>query len=245
MSAASARREQAEGAIARELAAIAEEHGGALPTGYANRVYRSLQAAGVGIRRQDALKLIGEYAEYLQIPGRVSRAQPERFAPSRSAIARASKREAALDVVARMRRDGLSLTAAVREHNRERPDQAISADAVKRSVPRAIEQRGRSWRPTAFDRYARTTDAITTHGIRRVTVRDSRTASLIGRHAAAVRAYVAGDADEGVLRPFRGKRFRAGKITHVLETDPAVLERLAQGGELDELEIGSSQDLVA
>ncbi len=76
-----------------------------------------------------------------------------------------------------------------------------------------------------------------------MTVRDSRTASLIARHAAAVHAYLGGTADESVLRPYRGKSFRAGKQTHVLETDPEQLARLALGGEFDDLIIGSGQEM--
>ncbi|MDP9354989.1 MAG: hypothetical protein M3R02_06840 [Chloroflexota bacterium] len=238
------RRSRAEEVIARELARLAEANGGTLPRGSANRVYEALRAEGVGIRRQDVLRLVGEYADFLRIPGAASRPAPERFAPARSEAAKAAKRAAALDVVALMRRDNLSLAEAVRRHNRERPDARVSADSVKRAVPRSLEKRGGAWRPTAHDRYARSSDAITTRGVVRVTVRDSRTASLIARHHNAVDAFLRGDADVSVLRPFRGKRFRAGKQTYVLETDPATLERLALGGEFDDLVIGSAQEVT-
>lgn len=229
----------------RDLAALAEGNAGTLPRGYANTIYQTLREEGIGIRRQDALRLIREYAEYLEVPGRTAQRMPERFAPARSASAQALKREAALDVVALMRREGLSLTQAVRQHNREKPDQRVSADSVKRVVPGALRKRGTRWQPTWYDRYARTTDAITTQGIVRVTVRDSRTASLIARHATAVHTYRDGKADASVLHPFRHKSFRAGKRTYVLETDPERLKELAMGGELDELTIGSGQELAA
>ncbi len=240
---ATARRGRAEGVIARELALLAEANAGQLPRGYANRVTATLRAEGVGIRRQDALRLIGEYAEFLQLPGTAVQRMPERFAPAKSATAQALKRGAALNVVALMRREGLSLGAAVRQHNQERPETRISATAVKRLVPRALEKQGSRWRASRYDRYARSTDVITTRGVAKVTVRDSRTAWLIARHAATVRLYLDGQADASVLRPFRGKSFRTGKRIYVLETDPDTLKELALGGEFDDLVIGSGQEL--
>ncbi len=238
------RREIAEGVIARELARLAQTNAGTLPRGYANRVVEALRAENVGIRRQDALRLVGEYADFLQTPGKVSQRSPERFAPARSTAAQAAKREAALDVVALMRREGLSLTQAVRHHNREWPDAKVSPASVRRLVPRALEKRGATWQPTRYDRYARTTDALTTEGKVKVTVRDSRTGSLISRHGNAVKAYLRGRADESVLRSYRGKRFRAGKRTYVLETEPDILMRWGLGGVFDDLVIGSGQEVT-
>ncbi len=238
------RREVAEKVIPRELARLAETNAGTLPRGYANRVVETLRAEGVGIRRQDALRLVDEYADFLQTPGKATQRAPERFAPAKSAAAKAAKREAALDVVALMRREGLSLTQAVRRHNRKWPDARVSPASVTRFVPRALEKRGATWQPTRYDRYARTTDALTTEGVVKVTVRDSRTASLISRHGNAVKAYVGGRADESVLRPYQGKRFRAGKRAYVLETDPDTLMRWGLGGVFDDLVIGSGQEVT-
>jgi len=237
------RRDQAEAVIARELSALAEGNAGALPQGYANRVAGALREEGVGIRRQDALRLIREYADFLQLPGVTIQPQPERFAPARAAGDRALKQAGSLDVVARMRRERLSLAQAVRDHNRERPEARVSVASVKRLVPRALEKRGTRWQATAYDRYARSTDVITTRGVIRVTIRDSRTASLIARHHQAVGLYLEGKADASVLRPFRGKHFRVKKHAYVLETDPEALEQLGLGGELDDLVIGSGQEM--
>ncbi len=239
------RREVAEKVILRELARLAETNAGTLPRGYANRIVEMLRAEGVGIRRQDALRLVGEYADFLQTPGKVAQRAPERFAPARSAAAKAAKRQAALDVVALMRREGLSLTQAVRRHNRKWPDAKVSPASVTRLVPRALEKRGATWQPTRYDRYARTTDALTTEGVKPVTVRDSRTASLITRHHVVVRAYLENRADASVLRPFRGKHFRAGKRTYVLETDLDALHRIGLGEDLENLIIGSGQEIAA
>lgn len=244
-SSTSGRRDRAEGVIARELASLAGANAGTLPRGYANQITQTLRNEGVGIRRQDALRLIGEYAGYLQLPGTAAQRMPERYAPARSAAAQATKREGALNVVALMRRDGLSLAQAVRKHNRERPDARVSGRSVTQLVPNALDKRGARWQPTRHDRYARRTDALTTEGVVRVSIRDSRTASLIGRHAAAVRLYLEGKAGEEALRPFRGKRFRSGGHTYVLETDPAILKRWGLGGEYDDLIIGSGQEIAA
>jgi hypothetical protein len=239
-----ARRDRAEAVIARELTSLAEGNGGTLPRGYANRVTETLRTEGVGIRRQDALRLIGEYADYLQLPGTVAKRRPERFAPAKFATAQVVKREAALDVVALMRREGYSLRQAVRHHNRTRPDARVSESSVRRLVPNALEKHGNRWKATRYDRYARSTDAITNQGVIRVTIHDSRTASLIGRHAAAVRAYLEGRADVSVLRPFQGKSFRTRKRAYVLETNPDVLDLWAMGGEFDDLIIGSGQEIA-
>lgn len=237
------RRGQAEAVIARELSALAEGNAGSLPRGYANRVAATLRAEGIGIRRQDALRLIREYADFLQLPGVTTQAQPERFIPARAAGDKALKRAGALDVVSRMRREGLSLSQAVRDHNRERPEVRVSVATVKRLVPRALEKRSTRWQATAYDRYARATDVITTRGVLRVTIYDSRTASLIARHHQAVRAYLEGTADASILRPFQGKHFRVNKRAYVLETNPETLEQLGLGGELDDLVIGSGQEM--
>jgi hypothetical protein len=48
-----------------------------------------------------------------------------------------------------------------------------------------------------------------------------------------------------VLYRFRGKSFRVNKHAYVLETDLDALERLAMGGEFDDLVIGSGQEIAA
>jgi hypothetical protein len=234
-------RAEAEGIVASELARLAEANGGALPRGAATRVYEALRAAGVGMRKKDALALVRDYGEYLELPGRVTRPSPERYATTRSRAGFDLKRGAALDVVARMRRDGLSLPQAVRAHNAERPDSPVSEHSVRRHAPGAIEKRNGRWKATPYDRYARSTDAITTRGVQRVTVRDSRTASLIARHWNAVDAFLAGRSGESALWPFKGKGFTVSKLFYALETDPERLMVLAEGGAFDDLVIGSGQ----
>lgn len=237
----SAARADVDGLVAGELARLAEANGGTLPRGAATRVYEALRAAGAGIRKTDALALVRDYGEYLELPGRVTRTAPERYVTTRSQAGAALKREGALDVVARMRREGLSLPEAVRRHNAERPATPVSAASVRRHVPNALEKRNGRWQATTYDRYERTTDAITTEGVKRVTLRDSRSTSLVNSHWNAVDAYLAGRSGESALRPFKGKGFTVNKRFYALETDPDKLVRLQEGGAFDDLVIGSGQ----
>jgi hypothetical protein len=72
---------------------------------------------------------------------------------------------------------------------------------------------------------------LTPTGPEVVTVRDSRTASLIAEHANAVAAYIE-RGDEGPLRRLRRRSIQLRGQPVVLSTDPVRLDRLAAGGEL-------------
>lgn len=236
------RQEKADQIIARELSSLATNNDGTLPRGYANRIAQTLKDEGVGMRRTNALKSIREWAEYLQTPGVVTRSDPEQYITQRAHYGRPLKQQAALSVVAMMRRDRQSLASAVRHHNRENPQNRISAKTVQKLVPNALEKHGRHWKATRYDRYARLTDVITTNGVLTLTIRDSRTSSLIARHHAAVRAFLSGEADESILDRFYGKYFRVDKREYTLQTDPEKLVQMGLGGELDDLIIGSGQE---
>ncbi len=134
-------------------------------------------------------------------------------------------RERALATLALMRREKLSLTAAAKaEHTRPR--------TVQRYVGSALRQKraGERYRPTTHDRIPRALQIVTPRGTRPVTVRNSRTASLIGQYMNAVRMYVNGDSS--ALARFRGKSFQAGGKTYRFVTNPANLDRLADAGDL-------------
>ena len=73
--------------------------------------------------------------------------------------------------------------------------------------------------------------ALTASGPREVTIRDSRTASLIAQHTNAVRTYLE-TGDERPLRKLRRKRIQVAGEEIELEIDPVRLDRLAAGGEL-------------
>lgn len=132
-------------------------------------------------------------------------------------------RERALDALARTRR-GLSLSAAAR---------AAGTDprTVRRHVGSALHRDGRRYRPTPFDRLPREMTVLTPRGPEAVTVRDSRTASLLAEHANAVATYIE-TGDESRLGRLRRRTVRIRGQPVVLETDPVRLDRLAAGGEL-------------
>jgi hypothetical protein len=82
-----------------------------------------------------------------------------------------------------------------------------------------------------FDRIPRIMRHMTVRGVVDVTVRSSRIASRIASHAAAVKRFLL-SGDVAVLWPFEGKTFRVGRHVYVFLTDPTVLERLANAGEV-------------
>lgn len=135
-----------------------------------------------------------------------------------------SPRERALDVLAVTRRDGLSLRAA---SDLARTDPRT----VRRYAGQALRKQGGRWRPTPYDRIPREMTAVTPVGPVPVTVRDSRTASLLAEHANAVAKYIE-LGDEEPLGRLRRRVVRIRGQPVVLETNPARLDRLAQGGEL-------------
>src|SRR4051794_8896515 len=92
-------------------------------------------------------------------------------------------RERALDALALARREGLSLRAA---SDRARTDPRT----VRRHAGQAFRKRGARWVPTPWDRIPREMTAVTPTGPLAVTVRDSRTASLLAEHANAVARYI-------------------------------------------------------
>ena len=133
-------------------------------------------------------------------------------------------RERALDALARSRRDEVSLTRSAR---------------LTRTTPRTVlryagpgfEREGRRWAPRPFDRLPRTMTVLTERGPMEVITRDSRTSSHLAEHANAVRRYLE-TGDRTALRTLKRKDLQIGGHRFNLPTDPAVLDRLAAGGEL-------------
>jgi hypothetical protein len=68
-------------------------------------------------------------------------------------------------------------------------------------------------------------------GLVEVEVRKDDTASMIGKHHAAIGHYLA-TGDESRLEPFRQVRLRIGKQLYRPATDPAVIEDFALAGDL-------------
>lgn len=132
-------------------------------------------------------------------------------------------RERALDALA-LRRRGYSLRQAA---DLARTDPRT----VRRHVGQALRKEGGRWVASPFDRIPREMTVLTPTGPEVVTVRDSRTASLLAEHANAVAAYIE-RGDEEPLARLRRHRVQIRGQPVVLATDPVRLDRLAAGGEL-------------
>lgn len=141
---------------------------------------------------------------------------------------RPAEREArgrALDALAKMRNDGLSLGAAAKASG-------TTVNAIKRHAGSALERSSKGrYRAKKTDRLARTLQFPTANGSIGLDIRDSRSASRIAAYWNAVKRYLeTGDASG--LRRFRGKMVRVNKRGYPFITDTAILDRLADAGEL-------------
>jgi hypothetical protein len=107
----------------------------------------------------------------------------------------------------------------------------VSAERFRRFLRehKLAERTGRVWEIT--DKRPRDMTAMTTRGAIELTLPDYDTASLVGRHNAAVKTFLDTN-DVSHLRPFEGRTVKdtSGR-THVLETRPNVIRRLEASGE--------------
>jgi hypothetical protein len=160
------------------------------------------------------------------------RAWPPGGARSRKAILSELARNRGLAVLVRMRTEGKSLTGAIREVG-------TSKRTVVRYVGSALiqEPRGR-YRAKPSDRFRRSLHFLTAEGQISITLHGSRLASKVAEYWAAVDHYLkTGEAAR--LKPFVGKTIRAGKQFLPFITDPRILNRIANAGEV------SFEDLYA
>jgi len=129
----------------------------------------------------------------------------------------------ALDTVSRMRREGLSLTRAAR-HAWTTPE------TVRKYAGRALVKTASGrYAATRSDRLTRRIPILTKDGIARIQVRNSNTASRVGRYMAAVNHYLLhGEAE--ALAEFHGGSIQANGVTYPFITDPAMIERLHDAG---------------
>lgn len=137
---------------------------------------------------------------------------------------RPSQREAyhrSFEVVAEMRREGVSLRLASQRAG-------ISPSTVHRYAGDLLVKEGRRYHPTPSDRSYQRMSALSTDGLRDVDTRGSRTRSLIGSHWNAVNRFGA-TGDVAVLRRFEGKRVAGVELT----TDPDQIEEYLRRGEMD------------
>jgi len=132
-------------------------------------------------------------------------------------------RERSLDALALQRR-GYSLRRA---SDLARTDPRT----VRHHVGGALRKDGGRWVARPFDRIPREMTVLTASGPVVMTIRDSRTASLIAAHANAARKYVE-LGDEEPLRRLRRKEIQVGGRRVRLARDPPLLDRLAAGGEV-------------
>jgi hypothetical protein len=128
------------------------------------------------------------------------------------------KRRQALNVVALMRREDLTLATAARR-------ESIPVHVVEFYAHDALSGRGGTARATAADRLYRPMRIVSGGQNVDVDVRGSRVASLVGEYWNGVHIYL-DTGDDELLRAFAGKKV-AG---YELETDPDVLDELARRG---------------
>lgn len=158
--------------------------------------------------------------------------QQKQSKPVRSArelqTLRPSERDArarALEALSRMRNDGVSMRAAAKESG-------ITVNALKRHAGTALvkDSRGR-FVAKASDKLARSMVFPTERGMISLNVRDSRTASRISEYWSAVHTYLRTGETFG-LRKFRGKSVSVEKRKYPFITEPSLLDRLFDAGEL-------------
>ena len=142
------------------------------------------------------------------------------------------KRSDALNVVGIMRRNGMNLAQAVREHNRSYPDSRISVSAMKKYAKPALVKSGGRIKATSYDRLLRVMRVPSPLGAELREVKDSRTASQVARYENAVKTYLY-TGDDSQLRRFRGKYFRSNRLQYRFITDTDILDRLAEFGVLE------------
>jgi hypothetical protein len=131
----------------------------------------------------------------------------------------------ALAVVARMRRDKLSLARAAREEH-IKPGTALRyvGNAIQRSGP------GKPWKATKSDRLGASMTVLTAQGPTTVIVSGSVERTRLARYDIALRRWRADeDGADKELMAFQGQTVGG----HVLITDPDLLIQLEEAGQLD------------
>jgi hypothetical protein len=128
-----------------------------------------------------------------------------------------AKRETALRVLGRSRRFGEPLSKATR-------DAHTTPETVRRYLGRSgFRKVGGRWNPTRSDSLLRRMAFYEDGRRRTVTIRGSKTASLLGRYNGDVRTFLEDPArDSAVLRKWEGRTFvDVYGTVHTFETDPA------------------------
>jgi hypothetical protein len=133
--------------------------------------------------------------------------------------------EKAGSVLTRMRREGVSLSQAVKlEHTTPAAVRRHAGDALVRST------RGR-FEATSVDRHYRRLWFVTPTGLTIVETRDSRAATLVAEYDNAVQRFLA-TGNSASLDRFEGRVLRAGGRSYPFVTDLDVFEELGRQGEI-------------
>jgi hypothetical protein len=144
-------------------------------------------------------------------------------------------RKRALEVLRRMRRTGISLTAAAHEeHVDSRTVQKYFGEQLRHQA------KGTPYRATKADRLHREMLVPTAKGISPVTVRGSRQASLLGKYLSAVGEFLRTGRTKK-LRQFKGKRIGGQPLIIAPET----LRTIAQAGALQLDDIYAAPEVSA
>lgn len=137
----------------------------------------------------------------------------------------------ALKALSLMRR-GLSLTAAATQAR-------TTPETVRKYAGRAIDRQSNGhYEARPWDRMKRSVRILTPTGPERITVKDSRTATLISDYWNEIDRFVLSGATEGLKR-FVNASFQVDGVKYGFLTDLNQIERLAFAGEI------SFEDLYA
>jgi len=128
-------------------------------------------------------------------------------------------------VISKMR-EGMTLPKAAREFSLP-PKTVIT---LGRSALR--KQKNGRYVAKKTDRLLRVVNALTTKGRKEIATRDSRQASLVGGHWAAVQRFLQTGDDSALLKFNKKKIVDARRKRFALLTDPKELERLGSAGVL-------------
>ena len=134
-------------------------------------------------------------------------------------------RERALRALARMRRDGDSLSQATRlEGIKPETFLHVAGSALRRAG------RGKQWKAVPEDQIAALMTVLTARGPVTAVVKNSRERRLLGQYDTALRMFRAGeDGADTALKVFEGKAVGGYKLI----TDTKLLIQLEEAGQLD------------
>jgi hypothetical protein len=143
--------------------------------------------------------------------------------PPRSSSASAQAERRALKAVSLMRKGLSRQKAASRAKTTPR--------TIQKYAKKVVRRREGTYHALPADQMRRPMRVLTEQGVTVANVRSSNVASRLSKYWGAVDHYLR-TGDRTRLRPYEGKRLRAGG--HLLEfiTDPDLLARLAEAGEV-------------